>query len=64
MEMDLEILAQIIGMHGLESIYALTRSGQWEMRVDFTKEDGSMSYIHYNEFKVGSASEEYKLTSQ
>ena len=48
--------------YGLGSIYALTRSGQWEMRVDFTKEDGSLSYIHYNQFKVGSASEEYKLT--
>ena len=32
------------------------------MRVDFTKEDGSLSYIHYNQLKVGSASEKYKLT--
>ena len=48
--------------YGLESLYQLTKSGQWEMRVDFTKEDGSLSYIHYNQFKVGSASEEYKLT--
>ena len=48
--------------YGLESLYQLTKSGQWEMRVDFTKEDGSQSYIQYNQFKVGSASEEYKLT--
>ena len=48
--------------YGLESLYQLTKSGQWEMRVDFTKEDGSLSYIQYNQFKVGSASEKYKLT--
>ena len=48
--------------YGLESIHCLTQYGQWEMRVDFKKQDGSYSYIHYNQFKVGSASEEYKLT--
>ncbi|XP_065901457.1 fibrinogen C domain-containing protein 1-B-like [Dysidea avara] len=32
------------------------------MRIDFTKADGSFSYVHYNQFKVRSASEEYKLT--
>ena len=40
----------------------LIESGQWEMRIDFTKADGSFSYVHYNQFKVRSASEEYKLT--
>ncbi|XP_065901505.1 ryncolin-4-like [Dysidea avara] len=48
--------------YGLEAIHGLTKYGQWEMRVDFVKQDGSLSYIHYNQFKVGSASEEYKLT--
>ncbi|XP_065901624.1 fibrinogen-like protein A [Dysidea avara] len=48
--------------YGLEAIHDFTKYGQWEMRVDFKKEDGSLSYIHYNQFKVGSASEEYKLT--
>ena len=48
--------------YGLKAIHDLTKTGQWEMRVDFKKEDGSLSYIHYNQFKVGSASEEYKLT--
>ena len=48
--------------YGLEAIYALTKSSQWEMRVDFQTQDGTLSYIHYNQFKVGSASEEYKLT--
>jgi len=33
-----------------------------EMRVDFEKEGGFVSYIHYNHFKVSSAIEKYKLT--
>ena len=32
------------------------------MRVDFRKQDGSWSYIHYNQFFVASSSEKYKLT--
>jgi len=47
--------------YGLETIHHLTKTGQWEMRVDFTKEDGSSAYSHYFHFKLGSASEEYKL---
>ena len=48
--------------YGLEAMHTLTQNGQWEMRVDFKKEDGSWSYIHYNQFKVGCASEQYRLT--
>ena len=47
---------------GLKLMHILTQSDQWEMRVDFKKQDGSWSYIHYNQFKVGSAGEKYKLT--
>ena len=47
--------------YGLRLMHFLTQSGQWEMRVDFRKQDGSLSYVHYNQFKVGSASEKYKL---
>ena len=32
------------------------------MRVDYQKNDKSLSYLHYNQFSVGSASEEYPLT--
>ena len=32
------------------------------MRVDYQKNDKSWSYLHYNQFSVGSASEEYPLT--
>ena len=32
------------------------------MRVDYQKNDKTWSYYHYNNFSVGSASEEYPLT--
>ena len=48
--------------YGLENIYFLTQRGQWEMRVVYQKNDKTWSYLHYNQFSVGSASEEYPLT--
>ena len=50
--------------YGLKQMYLLTQTGQWEMRVDFreNRNSNSHSYIHYNHFKVGSPSEQYKLT--
>ena len=47
---------------GLKLMHALTETSQWEMRVDYQKSDKSWSYLHYNQFSVGSASEEYPLT--
>ena len=47
---------------GLKLMNFLTQRGQWEMRVDFQKNDKTWSYLHYNVFKVGSASAEYPLT--
>ena len=47
---------------GLEMMHILTQKGQWEMRVDYQKKDKSWSYLHYNQFSVGSTSEEYPLT--
>ena len=47
---------------GLELMHILTQQGQWEMRVDYQKNDKTWSYLHYNQFSVGSASEEYPLT--
>ena len=46
----------------LAAIHYLTQRGQWEMRVDYQKNDKTWSYLHYNQFSVGSASEEYPLT--
>ena len=48
--------------YGLKPIHYLTDNGQWEMRVDYQMNDKSWSYLHYNQFSVGSASEEYPLT--
>ena len=47
---------------GLELMHTLTQRGQWEMRVDYQGNEKSWSYLHYNQFSVGSASEEYPLT--
>ena len=47
---------------GLKLMHTLTQSGQWEMRVDYQKNDKTWSYLHYNQFSVGSASKEYQLT--
>ena len=47
--------------YGLATIHCLTQRGQWEMRVDYQKSDKTWSYLHYNQFSVGNASEEYPL---
>ena len=48
--------------YGLDNIQFLTKNGTWEMRVDYQRNDKTWSYLHYNQFSVGSASEEYPLT--
>ena len=48
--------------YGLKSISYLTQTGQWELRVDFEFQNNTKSYLHYNVFKVGSATDEYPLT--
>ena len=48
--------------YGLEAIHCFTQIGQWEMRVDYQKNDKTWFSYHYNQFSVGSASEEYPLT--
>ena len=48
--------------YGLKAINCLTQTGQWELRVDFEFENNTKSYLHYNVFRVGTASEEYPLT--
>ena len=48
--------------YGLENIHFLTKSQKWEMRMDYQRNDKTWSYLHYNQFSIGSASEEYPLT--
>ena len=50
--------------YGLETMHCLTQRGQWEMRVDYQKNDKTWSYLHYNQFSVGSSSEQYPLTAR
>ena len=47
---------------GLEMMHILTKRGQWKMRVDYQKNDKTWSYLRYDNFSIGSASEEYPLT--
>ena len=47
---------------GLKLMHGLTQSGQWEMRVDYQKEnDRTWTYLHYNHFRVDSARTKYQL---
>ena len=48
--------------YGLKSMNCFTRTGQWELRVDIEFQNKTRSYLHYNVFKVGSATDEYPLT--
>ena len=48
--------------YGLQEINCLTQRGQWEMRVEYQFNNKTWSYLHYNQFSVRSASEEYPLT--
>ena len=48
--------------YGLENLHFLKKMVKWEMRVDYQRNDKTWSYLHYNQFSVGSASEEYPLT--
>ena len=48
--------------YGLKNMNCLMQTGQWELRVDFEFKNKTRSYLHYNVFKVGSATDEYPLT--
>jgi len=48
--------------HGLKAISCLTQSGEWEMRIDYQATNLQWYYLYYNQFSVGSASQEYPLT--
>lgn len=48
--------------YGLRALHCLTKKGQWEMRIDFTYNNGTKSYLHYNSFRVGPAADMYRLS--
>ena len=48
--------------YGLRPLHCLTSQGQWQLRVDFSFNNGTKSYLFYNKFAVGPASSQYKLS--
>ena len=48
--------------YGLRALYCLTQHGKWELRIDFTFNNGTKSFMHYNHFSVGPASDNYRLS--
>ena len=47
--------------YGLKPLNCLTSNGTWELRIDFTFANNTRSYLHYNNFKVGPATDNYRL---
>ena len=47
---------------GLNAMHCLTNTGNWELRIDFTFDNGTKSFMHYNHFSVGSATDNYRLS--
>ena len=48
--------------YGLMAMNCFMEKGQWELRIDFQFENKTWSYLHYMNFSIGSASQEYLLT--
>ena len=48
--------------YGLRPLHCLTSQGQWQLRIDFTFSNGTKSFLLYDNFAVGSASSQYKLS--
>lgn len=49
--------------YGLKALHCLTtQKSQWELRIDFKFQNGTRSYMHYSQFSVGNAANEYPLT--
>ena len=47
---------------GNDNLHRITTQGEYKLRVDLTAFDGNSKYAVYDMFRVGDASEEYKLT--
>ena len=48
--------------YGLRTLHCLTGQGGWEMRMDIKIADGTNIFLQYEQFKVASAKDKYKLT--
>ena len=47
---------------GLRSLHCLTSKGQWELRIDYMLTNKTKGYLSYLYFRVGSASDKYRLS--
>ena len=47
---------------GLEALHHLTKKGDFTLRFDLRNKDGSHGFAEYENFKIGSALENYKIT--
>ena len=47
---------------GLRGMHCLTSNGNWELRIDFTFDNGTKSFMHYNHFRVGPVTDNYQLS--
>ena len=48
--------------YGLRALHCLTSQGGWEMRMDIKLANGTNIFLQYEQFKVASAKDKYKLT--
>ena len=48
--------------YGLRALHCLTGKGGWEMRMDIKLVNGTNIFLQYEQFKVASAKDKYKLT--
>ena len=48
--------------YGLRALHCLTGQGSWEMRMDIKLANGKNIFLQYEQFKVASAKDKYKLT--
>ena len=44
-------------------MHCLTSNGNWELRIDFTFDNGTKSFMHYSHFRVGPATDNYRLST-
>ena len=48
--------------YGLRALHCLTGQGGWEMRMDIKLANGTNIFLQYEQFKVASPKDKYKLT--
>ena len=47
---------------GLRSLHCLTSQGHWELRIDYMLTNKTKGYLLYRHFRVGPASDDYRLS--